>query len=366
MTGSVGGGQDRLTRVFAKVWEKHLGVPIRIKPVPGASGRVGLDYFAAHGTNGSLLASVNLSTVSIMHRQQNPNWDWSATIHNLGVFGVDPGALFVPRDSPYKTVQDVVDAARLRPMLAGVSQWSNSDNLVLHQLMDQAGARLHPIPAGGGSATVTAILGGHVPVAIGKVSNIKSAGDAVRIIGVTMDRNPVPHLTDDAPVINDVLGIKVSASASYRAIVVPAGMPVEQPELYRTLKDSFEAAKDDQEYIERAAKNNISSELILDLDHDALQAVVEGYWKAFDDSGAFFSVDPKATTVKTVLLDIVENGEMVVYSRAGQDRTIKISRTNTSVEIGGSVTTRDQLKPGMACEISWIGLDIGATSIKCR
>ena len=293
MTGSTGGGQDRLTRAFVKVWEKHLGTRITVLPMPGASGRAGLDYYAAQAADGNVLASVNLSTVSIMYRRHKPGWDWHATIHALGVFGVDPGAVFVRKDSPYRTVRAVVDAAIKQPTLIGVSQWSNSDNLVIHQIMDQTGAQLQAIPAGGGSATVTAVLGGHVPVAVGKVSNINSAGDMVRIIGMTMARNPVPQFTGNAPAINDELGIKSSASASYRAIVVPAGMLVEHPDRYRILKESFEAAKDDNEYMERAARNSVDPELILDLDHDALQAVVDSYWNAFDRISALLYVGRK-------------------------------------------------------------------------
>ncbi|MDA9982326.1 tripartite tricarboxylate transporter substrate-binding protein, partial [Gammaproteobacteria bacterium] len=366
MTGSVGGGQDRLTRVFVKVWEKHLGARIGVLPMPGASGRVGLDYFAAQSTDGTVLASVNLSTASIMHRQQKPSWDWLATIHNLGVFGVDPGAIFVRKDSPYQTVENIIDAARQQPMLIGVSQWSNSDNLVIHQIIDQTGAQLQAIPAGGGSATVTAVLGGHVPVAVGKVSNINSVGGELRIIGMTMGENPIPQLTGNAPTINDVLNINSSFSASYRAIVVPASMLIDHPDRYRILKDSFEAAKDDQEYVERAAQNNISSDLILDLDHVALQALVDGYWKAYDESGAFFSVDQKLITVNSELVDVGKDGESVVYLSDGEKKSIRISRTRTRVEITGNTAARSQLKPGMGCEIGWIGLGIGASMIRCH
>ena len=268
--------------------EKHLKARIRILPKPGASGRIGLDYFSSQPADGTVVASANLSTVGIMHRQQKPPWDWYRTIHNLGVFGVDPGAVFVRRDSTYRTIQDLFEAARHKPVLMGVSQWSNSDNLVIHQLIDQTGAKLQAIPAGGGGRTVTAVLGGHVPVAVGKVSNINSVRDEMRILAVTMNVNPVPSLTDNAPTIDSQLETRTVASASYRAIVVPARMLEEYPERYRKLKNSFEAAKDDPEYVELAGRNHINPDLILDLDHDSLQSVVDGYWKAFDESGAFF------------------------------------------------------------------------------
>ena len=365
MTGSVGGGQDRLTRAFAKVWEKHLGAKLKVLPKPGASGRVGLDYFASQPMDGTVVASANLSTVGIMHRQQKPSWGWHETIHNLGTFGVDPGAVFVRADSPHATLEDAIEAARAEPMLAGVSQWSNSDNLVIHQLIDQADAQLQAIPAGGGSATVTAVLGGHVPIAVGKVSNINSAGDEMRILAVTMEENPVPQLTGDAPTVNGVLKTSTATSASYRAIVVPASLVTEHPDRYRLLKESFEAAKDDPVYIEAAAKDDVSPDLILDLDHDALQAVVAGYWKAFDESGAFFTVEQKMTTVRSKLIDVGKKGKKVTYLRDGNEKSIKISRSRTKITIGGEKAQREDLKAGLDCEIGWIGLDIGAAKVSC-
>ena len=365
MTGSVGGGQDRLTRAFAKVWERHLGAKIKVLPKPGASGRVGLDYFQSQPADGTVVASANLSTVGIMHRQQQPDWDWHATMHHLGVFGVDPGAMFVRSDSPYETVQEVIDAAQKKPMLAGVSQWSNSDNLVIHQLIDQTGAQFQAIPAGGGSATVTAVLGEHVPVAFGKVSNINSAGGEMRILGLSMESNPVPQLTSNAPTINGVLGTKTATSASYRAMVVPAAMVEEYPERYKILKESFEAAKDDQAYIDVAAKDDVSPDLILDLDHDALQAVVDGYWKAFDESGAFFSVEQKMTSIRSELLDVGKKGKKITYLRDGEEKSIRISRSRTKITIAGNEAQREDLKAGLTCEIGWIGLDIGAAMVKC-
>ena len=63
---SLGGGQDRLTRAFIKVWSKHLGAKITVKPKNGASGRVGFDYFISQPRDGTVLLSSNIGTTSIM------------------------------------------------------------------------------------------------------------------------------------------------------------------------------------------------------------------------------------------------------------------------------------------------------------
>ena len=147
--------------------------------------------------------------------------------------------------------------------------------------------------------------------------------------------------------------------------MVPASLATEYPDRYRLLKESFEAAKDDPVYIEAAAKDDVSPDLILDLDHDALQAVVAGYWKAFDESGAFFSVEQKMTTVRSKLIDVGKKGKKVTYLRDGNEKSIKISRSRTKITIGGEKAQREDLEAGLDCEIGWIGLDIGAAMVSC-
>ena len=44
---SLGGGQDRASRALVNVWAKHFGGKLEVLPKPGASGRIGFDYFLA-------------------------------------------------------------------------------------------------------------------------------------------------------------------------------------------------------------------------------------------------------------------------------------------------------------------------------
>ena len=59
---SLGGGQDRLTRAFTKVWSKHLGAKITVKPKRGASGRIGFDHFMTQARDGTVLLSSNIGS----------------------------------------------------------------------------------------------------------------------------------------------------------------------------------------------------------------------------------------------------------------------------------------------------------------
>ena len=109
------GGQDRLTRAFAKVWENASRRQAQGSSETGGLRAGGPRLLRSQPADGTVVASANLSTVGIMHRQQKPSWGWHETIHNLGTFGVDPGAVFVRADSPHATLEDVIEAARRSP-----------------------------------------------------------------------------------------------------------------------------------------------------------------------------------------------------------------------------------------------------------
>ncbi len=368
---SLGGGQDRLTRALIKVWAKHLGAKIKVQNKRGASGRIGFDYFQTQPKDGTVLLTTNIATTGTMYAQQKPPWSWEETIHILGVFGVDPAAIFVLKDSPFQSMKDIVAAGKKKRTVIALSSWASAENITLHQMMDQTGAKYQIIPIGGGSDLVTAVLGGHVPIGLGKVSNISKGGDRVRVLAVTLEDNPVGDMTNNAPTLDKALGIQTIPVASYRSIIVPASLKRDYPERYKKLKQTFEATKDDPAYIKLAKKVGISRQLILDKDHDEMQAIVKSYWAAYDKHGAFFKQKQKVIKVKSKLVDVLKKGKNVVFIDSnGQKTKIKVHRRRTKVYIDGKRQKGKKglamLKKGMDCTIGYIGVPVLAKEVRCK
>jgi tripartite-type tricarboxylate transporter receptor subunit TctC len=373
---SLGGGQDRLTRALMKVWEKHLGATIDMKPKRGASGRVGFDFWQKQPRDGTAIISTNIATTGIMYASQKPEWSWTDTVYNLGVFGVDPGAVFVLKDSKYKTINDVIDDSKKRTLLFGISSWGSTENLTLHQIPGQIGSKaFRVIPIGGGSDLVTAVLGKHLPVAFGKVSNINKAKGKVRIIAVGLDKNPVPGLTGNAPTLDGALGTKTVPVASYRAILVPKELQKTHPDRLKKLKATFEAAKDDPEYIKIAKKVGIHPDLILDKDHDELQKITKGFWTAYNQEGAFFKQKQKKGKLTVVLAGVKKKGKFILFKdENGKKWKTRIHRKKTKFTLNGEKfkgakkikKARSTLKAGDECTITYVGMPIVAKSAQCK
>ncbi|MEQ8194241.1 MAG: tripartite tricarboxylate transporter substrate-binding protein [Rhodospirillales bacterium] len=372
---SLGGGQDRLTRAFLPVWEKHLGAKIEVKPKSGASGRVGFDFWQTQPRDGTVLASSAISTSGMMYAAQKPDWSWTDTMYILGLMGADPGAVFVLKNSKYKTIQDVIKDAKEKTVLMGISSWASTENITLHQLPELTGIKpMRIIPIGGGGDLVTAVLGEHLPVALGKVSNINKAKGKVRILAVTLDKNPIPKLTDDAPSLNKALGIDAVTVASLRAIIAPMELKKTHPDRLKKLKATFEAAKDDPAYIKKAAKVGVPEKMILDQDHEELQAQVNKFWAAFNKSGDFFKQKQKHKKMKVVLVDVKKKGKFILFKdENGKKWTTRIHRKKTKFSMNGEKykgskkieKARSKLKAGDECVITYEGMPVVAKTASC-
>ena len=156
--------QNQTTRVLGDVWAEKLGTEFVYENRPGASGRVGYDYYLQQPADGSTLLSSNQASASIMYAQQNPDWNWKEVLHPIGVFTIDPGVLFVRRGSDLDTIEAIVEASKEQPLTLGVSFWASPENLQVHQVMDQTGAQFEVIPTESSGELVTQILGGHIDI----------------------------------------------------------------------------------------------------------------------------------------------------------------------------------------------------------
>lgn len=368
---SLGGGQDRASRALVNVWAKHFGTKFAVLPKPGASGRIGFDYFLGQPKDGTIVLSTNVATTATMYAQQKPDWKWAESLDFLGSISVDPGVVFVLNDSPLKSMSDVIAMGKEERAVFAISSWASTENLALHQMMKQTGTKYEVIPIGGGSDLVTAVLGGHVPVAFGKASNVAKASDRVRVLAVGLPTNPIKDMTSNAPTLDEATGTKTISVASYRSILIPASLRKEHPDRYKKLKESFEAAKDDPEFIALAKKAGIAPSLIIDKDAAEVTELLEGIWTAYYEHGAFFDEKLEVTTVTVGILKLAKKGRYVFYTGAdGKETRIRVHREDSELTIDGKHEPgkdgQKKLKVGMSCTFTYIGVPVVAKSADCK
>ena len=182
-----GGGTDLSARLIAPYIERHLGARLVILNRAGAGGQIGATAIARTRPDDTTIGLMNVPNTMMKPHERDAVYtvDSFEPIANL-VF--DPAVLAVRADSPFRSLADVVAAARARPdhVTVGSAGIGSNTHLDLIQLERAAGVRFDHIPYDGGAAPRTALLAGQVQLlatALGDVFRFMQDG-SIRAVGI--------------------------------------------------------------------------------------------------------------------------------------------------------------------------------------
>lgn len=222
-----GGGTDITARTLAQHLGQVLGTSVVVNNKPGASGALGLAYVARAKADGYTLGMTNypgLLTLPI-ERQAQAGFA-TADFAYLGNLVRDPSAISVAMDSPYKTIADVIAAAKKAPgtVSYGSTGAGTDDHLQMVMLEEIAGVKLLHVPFQGAGPLKNAMLGGHVAVGglnLGEV--MPQMGKQMRALA---QASATPSsLAPDVPTLR-AQGFDL-VLASERGVVAPKGLPAD-------------------------------------------------------------------------------------------------------------------------------------------
>jgi tripartite-type tricarboxylate transporter receptor subunit TctC len=241
-----GGSTDRHLRTLAEIASKHLGQTIVVENKPGAGGTLGPGQMALTAKpDGYTIAQFPMGMLRIPHMQKtqwNPLTDFSFII---GVSGYTFG-FTVKADSPYKSFNDYIEAARKNPGKVdyGSTGIGTSPHLLMEELAANAKVNLVHVPFKGNADLQQALLGGHVQAQSDATGWDKFVdGGQMRLLVTFGDKRT--KRWPDVPTAKD-LGYGVVSSSPY-GLVGPKGM---DPAIVKTLHDAFKKAMDDPKHME--------------------------------------------------------------------------------------------------------------------
>jgi tripartite-type tricarboxylate transporter receptor subunit TctC len=221
-----GGATDFQARIVTMMGSQYLKQPIVIINKGGAGGQVGWNWFASSATkDGYDLAAYNLPHFIA----QSIVFDTKYNIDNvepIANWGADPAVLIVPKNSPFNSVKDFVDFAKMNP---GKITVSGAGLFVGHhiatlQLEKAANIKLTYVPAKGGVAALQMVMGGQVMAGFNNLSDAFRGQDRFKILAVADDERNKEFLPN-VPTFKES-GINVDdSSVNFRGIMVPKGTP---------------------------------------------------------------------------------------------------------------------------------------------
>jgi tripartite-type tricarboxylate transporter receptor subunit TctC len=241
-----GGSTDRHHRTLAEIASKHLGQNILVENRPGAGGTLGPSQMALTAKpDGYTIAQFPLGMLRYPHMQKT-NWhpinDFTFI---LGVSGYTFG--FVVRaDSPYKTFNEYIEAARQQPgrIDYGSTGIGTSPHLLVEELAEVAKVKLNHVPFKGNADQMQSLLGGHVMAASDATGWDKFVDAGQMRLLLTFGEQRTQRWPT-VPTAKD-LGYNVVSTSPY-GLVGPKGM---DPAVVKTLHDAFKKAMDDPRHLE--------------------------------------------------------------------------------------------------------------------
>ncbi|MEO6408704.1 MAG: tripartite tricarboxylate transporter substrate binding protein [Burkholderiaceae bacterium] len=246
-----GGGTDNLMRMITGIIDenKWSPVPLVVSNKAGGSGTVGYAYVISKKGDPYVIAGATPMVVSgkLQGRLSGNHRDGMTT---LMIVAIDELMLSVRTDSPYKTIEDFVAAAKAKPgtLTVGGTGIHNEDHIFSHLMEQAAKIKVKYVPFNSGGEVTAALMGGHIDAGVMNPNEIVAqveAGKAKNLAVAAKKR------MTDAP---DVPTFAEKGYPFYweqmRGVVGPANMPPEAVAWWQdTLKKVTQTKKWQQEYI---------------------------------------------------------------------------------------------------------------------
>ena len=163
-----GGSTDALARLLSPVFQRAFGVPIVVENRSGASGSLGAAQVARAAPDGNTWLIVFDTHAVNPSLIRNIGFDTQKDLTPLLLFGTAPMVLTAHRSRPYRSLAQVIDAARARPETVTYGTIGNGS--VAHLTMEAAqraqGFRLVHVPYRGGGPLSLAAVAGEVDLPI--------------------------------------------------------------------------------------------------------------------------------------------------------------------------------------------------------
>jgi tripartite-type tricarboxylate transporter receptor subunit TctC len=223
-----GGAADVFARQLAAELAKRLGQPVVVENRAGANGNLGSASVVKAPADGSTLLLGTASTVAINPHLYGKNMPYDPLKDLQPVSGTHSMAnvLVVNTATPYKTVQDVVAAAKAKPGALAYASAGNGNTMHLagEQFRMQAGIDLLHVPYKGGPPAMNDVLAGQVPMMFNNLPAVLPmvrAGKLRALAVATPKRSP---LMPDVPTMEEA-GLKGYVSTVWNGVYVKAGTP---------------------------------------------------------------------------------------------------------------------------------------------
>ena len=240
-----GGSIDAFARALAPHFQTRFGQPFVVENRPGAGGTMATDQVARSAPDGYTL-TVHSSTIASMGPVLKSDFDASVNLTPVAMIARGPVAVLVPKDSPAKTIKDLVEQSKADPgkLLYGSAGIGSTNHLQTELFNKRAGTSLKHVPYKGISQALQDLGGGRLHAlfgSLGSAAGLMQSGH-LRVIAYAGDERAPGY--PDAPSIRSA-GIDYEVSIWW-GFFAPPGLPAD---IRNKLHETINAALRDPAFL---------------------------------------------------------------------------------------------------------------------
>lgn len=241
---SPGGGSDRSVRRMQPHIEETLGVKINVNYMQGGDGAIGWQSLAGAKPDGCTVSNVVAPNLMLLSSSGENVGFKADEFKYVGWSETSPNVLAVAANSPYQTIEDLVNAAKANPgsvTLAGVGEMGQ---LLAAEVENSTDAKFTYVPVSGGVGDIgPQLLGGHVDAGVIGAAHVVESGGKLKALAMTGTEKV--EALPDVPTYQDA-GFQPATLGTSWGVIAPPNTPDEVVEAWNKAITGAVAAEKQQ------------------------------------------------------------------------------------------------------------------------
>jgi tripartite-type tricarboxylate transporter receptor subunit TctC len=223
---TAGGAVDIVARAVAQQLQASLGQPVIVENKPGGGTNIALRALIDSPPDGYTLMLTANAIAANMALYQPPPYDLARDVTPISLVGRVPVVLAVNAQSEYRTLGDLIAAAKAKPKAVNYASPGNGStpHLAVELFERAAGISLTHVPYKGGAQAITDVIGGHVQAVAVNALEVQPqvrAGKLRVLVVMTPTRSGI---FPDVPTVVES-GFAGFEAAVWYGFIGPAGLP---------------------------------------------------------------------------------------------------------------------------------------------
>jgi len=220
------GSTDVIARLVQPELQRRLGVTVIVENRPGASGSIGTAAVAKSPPDGSSWLIVFDNHAANPFVLGNLPFDTEKDLDPVLFIGTAPYVLATNPSKPFKTLADVMAAAKAKPDTVSYGSVGSGSvgHLAMTLLSKQAGVRLVHVPYRGGGPAMNDAIAGHVDLLVGSTALVIPQVQAGTIKGVAQTGKARATTLAAVPTVGES-GFPDFEAYAWWGVFAPAGTP---------------------------------------------------------------------------------------------------------------------------------------------